>query len=225
MPKPRTPLEWIEISLAALAVMAAIGYGAYRAIQPTPSGEIVCTQEAKQCPDGSYVGRRGPRCEFASCPSASPSPAESPHAAEWKTYRNEKLAFQFDYSSELQLEEKFQENYWQATKQHFLELNLTGNDLQLLLLVNDAGRGFENFSIPVSEENITIDGIKAEMRTMDEEDTDAVPLPYASEPARGTLVTFEKNSNRFFLLFVQKKNGPDQKETIEKILSTFTFTK
>lgn len=28
-----------------------------------------CTQEAKQCPDGSYVGRTGPNCEFAQCPS------------------------------------------------------------------------------------------------------------------------------------------------------------
>lgn len=25
--------------------------------------------EAKQCPDGSYVGRTGPNCEFALCPS------------------------------------------------------------------------------------------------------------------------------------------------------------
>lgn len=28
-----------------------------------------CTQEAKLCPDGSYVGRTGPNCEFAPCPS------------------------------------------------------------------------------------------------------------------------------------------------------------
>jgi hypothetical protein len=27
-----------------------------------------CTQEAKLCPDGSYVGRTGPNCEFAPCP-------------------------------------------------------------------------------------------------------------------------------------------------------------
>ena len=31
-----------------------------------------CTQEAKQCPDGSYVGRTGPNCEFAACPSVAP---------------------------------------------------------------------------------------------------------------------------------------------------------
>jgi len=29
-----------------------------------------CTMEAKLCPDGSAVGRTGPNCEFAECPTA-----------------------------------------------------------------------------------------------------------------------------------------------------------
>ncbi len=32
-----------------------------------PSNTI-CTEEAKMCPDGTYVGRTGPNCEFAICP-------------------------------------------------------------------------------------------------------------------------------------------------------------
>lgn len=32
--------------------------------------QVACTMEAKQCPDGSYVGREGPRCEFRACPVA-----------------------------------------------------------------------------------------------------------------------------------------------------------
>jgi hypothetical protein len=39
---------------------------------PTPAPSepdmVACTMEAKLCPDGSYVGRQGPRCEFAPCP-------------------------------------------------------------------------------------------------------------------------------------------------------------
>jgi len=31
-------------------------------------GMVACTMEAKMCPDGTYVGRTGPRCEFAPCP-------------------------------------------------------------------------------------------------------------------------------------------------------------
>lgn len=30
---------------------------------------IACTMEARLCPDGSYVGRTGPNCEFADCPA------------------------------------------------------------------------------------------------------------------------------------------------------------
>ncbi len=33
----------------------------------TPPG-VVCTLEAKLCPDGTYVGRQGPNCEFKLCP-------------------------------------------------------------------------------------------------------------------------------------------------------------
>lgn len=36
----------------------------------TVSGEetVACTMDARQCPDGSYVGRTGPQCSFAPCP-------------------------------------------------------------------------------------------------------------------------------------------------------------
>lgn len=32
------------------------------------SKSYACTEEAKMCPDGSYVGRVGPNCEFSPCP-------------------------------------------------------------------------------------------------------------------------------------------------------------
>ncbi len=35
----------------------------------TPAAPVACTMEAKMCPDGSYVGRSGPKCEFAACPT------------------------------------------------------------------------------------------------------------------------------------------------------------
>ncbi len=39
-----------------------------------PSGVVACTDEAKLCPDGSYVGRTGPNCEFALCPTGPSVP-------------------------------------------------------------------------------------------------------------------------------------------------------
>ncbi len=38
---------------------------------------VACTDDAKQCPDGSYVGRTGPQCQFADCPN---TPVITPQA-------------------------------------------------------------------------------------------------------------------------------------------------
>ncbi len=69
---------FISILLIVAAVVAMLSVAAYFTavqnnvlpiytpfIKPNP---VVCTQEAKQCPDGSYVSRTGPKCEFAKCP-------------------------------------------------------------------------------------------------------------------------------------------------------------
>ncbi|KKU81315.1 MAG: hypothetical protein UY07_C0021G0020 [Parcubacteria group bacterium GW2011_GWA1_47_8] len=44
----------------------------------TNTEPIACTMEAKICPDGSAVGRTGPKCEFAECPEALTPPAPVP---------------------------------------------------------------------------------------------------------------------------------------------------
>jgi len=41
--------------------------------QNNPDKPIPCTEEAKLCPDGSYVGRVPPSCEFAECPKENKS--------------------------------------------------------------------------------------------------------------------------------------------------------
>ncbi|KKU20448.1 MAG: hypothetical protein UX31_C0041G0009 [Candidatus Nomurabacteria bacterium GW2011_GWA1_46_11] len=57
------------IVLVVLGLGAAVWYvSATPAVAPGP---VACTADAMQCPDGSYVGRQGPKCEFAPCPGAS----------------------------------------------------------------------------------------------------------------------------------------------------------
>lgn len=70
----------IVIGLVSLA--AIVGGGFYlhttQTSQPDTNSNggdmVVCTMEAKLCPDGvTYVGRQGPTCEFAACPTVATS--------------------------------------------------------------------------------------------------------------------------------------------------------
>lgn len=64
-----------------LALIGALGYIVYDkvlygpsvpptviVVNPTSTEPVACTMDAKMCPDGSYVGRTGPKCEFEACP-------------------------------------------------------------------------------------------------------------------------------------------------------------
>jgi hypothetical protein len=60
------------ISLAiAIIALILIGTGTYFFIRKSNPAPVACTMEAKLCPDGSYVGRTGPKCEFSACPGGS----------------------------------------------------------------------------------------------------------------------------------------------------------
>jgi len=53
-----------------------------------------CTEEAKLCPDGSYVSRTGPNCEFTTCPAQQPYSTIG-ETANWKTYTGPGLSFSY----------------------------------------------------------------------------------------------------------------------------------
>lgn len=70
----------------ALVLIILVGITIIIAIQSkitTSPKQAACTQEAKLCSDGSYVGRTGLQCEFSACPEAivatttKPIPASS----------------------------------------------------------------------------------------------------------------------------------------------------
>ncbi len=65
------------IITALLVVVGGVVYSVKTFMSPAAPegleapGMVACTMEAKQCPDGSYVGRGGPKCEFAPCLGAA----------------------------------------------------------------------------------------------------------------------------------------------------------
>ncbi len=53
----------IFIAAIAFSLVSCTG----NVIPPAPDEQVFCTQDVMQCPDGSSVGRSGPKCEFV-CP-------------------------------------------------------------------------------------------------------------------------------------------------------------
>ncbi len=64
--------EYLRFVMPLIAVAALLvgGFFVYQtSLHEESQNQVACTMEAMQCPDGSYVGRTGPNCEFAACPT------------------------------------------------------------------------------------------------------------------------------------------------------------
>lgn len=96
--EPRSRTAFLIIGGVGVLIIATIGVAGRYLLPSTPTPPetepVFCTQEAKQCPDGSYVGRTGPNCEFAACPG-------SPVDADWKTMTDVKTGISFRYPETL----------------------------------------------------------------------------------------------------------------------------
>ncbi|OGY99995.1 MAG: hypothetical protein A2945_00610 [Candidatus Liptonbacteria bacterium RIFCSPLOWO2_01_FULL_52_25] len=70
------------VGAIAVAVGTVSYFGFVSKKDTSMDNGTACTQDAMQCPDGSYVGRTGPNCEFAECPASNinivPSPTPLP---------------------------------------------------------------------------------------------------------------------------------------------------
>ena len=97
--------KWLVLGLVLLILIVLGSVGSYFYLNANK--QVACTLEAKLCPDGSSVGRTGPKCEFAKCPSVTTTPEVMPlptltasETASWKTYNvlAEKISFRLPNS-------------------------------------------------------------------------------------------------------------------------------
>lgn len=60
----------VILFVVLLAIVSVFSY--FQLTKSAPSlGGVTCTTEVKECPDGSFVGRIGPKCEFEDCPNVA----------------------------------------------------------------------------------------------------------------------------------------------------------
>lgn len=94
-------------------------------------GGIACTMEAKQCPDGSYVGRQGPKCEFKACPGAE----------SWKEYHDEILGFSLSYPAGYTVSRELRTKYSNGKNWYQIRVTDPSKKASLLIEVNPDGYG------------------------------------------------------------------------------------
>ena len=92
MPGHHSKLLETLVIVFTLVLLGCIFFFVWAKIAIKPV-QMVCTNEAKLCSDGSYVGRTGPNCEFAACPS---DPTEG-----WQISSDSKSDITFKYPEKI----------------------------------------------------------------------------------------------------------------------------
>ncbi len=80
---------------SAIVILTFVGLTLWLKPFSGQNGRVVCTLEAKLCPDGSSVGRIGPLCQFAACPN------EATTTASLEMFNDQKLGVSFKYPANL----------------------------------------------------------------------------------------------------------------------------
>ena len=101
MPQKKSSNRVVAMIVVLLILLLAGAVYLFRLKTYNQPGPVACTMEAKLCPDGSYVGRSGPRCEFTQCPEVTID-------SSWKTATDTVAQLEFRYP------EKIDANYISA---------------------------------------------------------------------------------------------------------------
>ena len=96
----------IAVAIIIFSSIFAYQYFATPKASNQSQNPVACTMEAKVCPDGSFVGRTGPNCEFSACPAVQDT------TAGWKTYTNSQYGFEIKYPSTVALTENNETTTW-----------------------------------------------------------------------------------------------------------------
>lgn len=115
------------IAFLLLTIVVASGVYLLGGTQEQP---MACTLELKLCPDGSTVGRTGPNCEFTQCLEGAQD--ENIDTSTWKTYRNEKYAYEIKYPSTWKISYAISDLFLQAYNDH-AQSPYEGDDFVILL--------------------------------------------------------------------------------------------
>jgi len=189
----------IGLSIVSFCIAIAVGGYLYVASKNAPV-KTACTMEAKLCPDGTSVGRTGPKCEFSPCPTVTPTPDPT---ASWKTYTNTTYGFSLKYPAAF-IKSAMEES-WSPPDQSFT-------------IAISYVKTLPFYAKTLSDDNITVSGQIVRKLVGQEIISDT-----------GTVIQvgpLQSRGNYFIISYSSgaKKADPKDIDTFNQILSTFKFT-
>ncbi|TSC90196.1 MAG: Uncharacterized protein G01um10145_300 [Microgenomates group bacterium Gr01-1014_5] len=212
----------LVLVLALLSVGLAYFYGVKQGkqslpialVSPSPES-VVCTQDALQCPDGSYVGRTGPNCEFV-CPGNETD--------KWKTYTDEVLGYSLKYPSDILVRYVCEQEGFILSRRSRVQ---TEDVVNMASCARDSKYDVE---ITISEKPVKPKSDEVYTVTETEVGVDGVKAKrFTSVLKEGALGPYEE---RFITVHIPKRGivyqlhwGWDEKEEVfDRVLATFKFT-
>lgn len=216
---------------------------------------IACTQDAMQCPDGSYVGRTGPNCEFhcpaeTSCKSGVCQKSTSTvDTATWKTYRDNKYGFEIRYPNDWYystfgdgavwlfkvLYEKPPEEYKNSYCSHGVGCNFPNTSGVVVGIYDDRQTSEDLKSFAIRRTEVSPDAQFTEKYFKDKKAIDASETGYLNYSGKGIYIELDPTHVLAITAFNSDESSFDRPSTgvererahstYQKMLSTFKFFK
>lgn len=155
----------IPLIIAVMALLVICSGVYIYANKKTIDSPIACTAEAKLCPDGSAVGRIGPDCEFALCPTDTISDKQGVFDNPTTFNVNDKIVFSDGLSISLKEINDSRckpevQCFWQGELSALFDINKNSSSEEIRLgTVNNkkiVSQGYTFFLEKATEKSVTI---------------------------------------------------------------------